>query len=236
MSDFVTQAAELGWPLSEQQQEQFAYYLRQLVAWNSHTNLTAITEPAAIETRHFLDALTCASVTGDLNGRRLIDIGTGAGFPGLPLKILFPHLRLTLVDSVGKKTRFLQHVTVGLGVAGVLILTERAEVIGQDPAHREQYDWATARAVAHLRVLAEYLLPLVRVGGGMLAQKGADAPQEAAAAQAAITLLGGAAPQCQPVRRPGMEQEGYVVTAAKVTPTPERYPRRPGLPAKRPLP
>lgn len=236
MTHFASQAADLGWPLSEQQQAQFDLYLRQLLAWNSHTNLTAITEPAAIQTRHFLDALSCATVTGDLNHQRLIDIGTGAGFPGLPLKLLFPDLSLTLVDSVGKKTRFLQHITAELGLTGVLIVTERAEALGQDPAHREQYDWATARGVAHLRILAEYLLPLVRVGGSILAQKGADAPQEAAEAQAALAQLGGATPHCRPVRLPGVEKQHYLVTAVKIIPTPDHYPRRPGTPAKRPLP
>jgi 16S rRNA (guanine(527)-N(7))-methyltransferase RsmG len=127
--------------------------------------------------RHFLDALSCAAATGPLDGQSLIDIGSGAGFPGLPLKILYPDLRLTLVDSVAKKARFLELVAAELGLREVTVIAERAEVLGQDPTHREQYDWATARAVAELRVLAELLLPLCRVGGRVLAQKGGARPR-----------------------------------------------------------
>jgi len=161
----IEQAEQIGVRLTAVQQEQFAQYLAILMDWNGRMNLTAVREPAAIETRHFLDSLTCAPLTGDLNGKRLIDVGTGAGFPALPLKILYPTMQLTLVESVGKKTRFLQAVVDELALPDVTILQERAEALGQQHAHREQYDWAVARAVAALPTLVEYLLPFCKVGG-----------------------------------------------------------------------
>ncbi|MFZ1398536.1 MAG: 16S rRNA (guanine(527)-N(7))-methyltransferase RsmG, partial [Candidatus Promineifilaceae bacterium] len=162
---FAAWAASLGVPLTPEQVAQFAIYQQLLLDWNARMNLTAVREPAEIRLRHFLDSLSCARVTGDLNGRSLIDVGTGAGFPGLPLKILFPHMRLTLVESVAKKGQFLQAVVDALALEQVTIVAERAELLGQMPQHRQQYDWATARAVAELRTLVEFLLPLCRVGG-----------------------------------------------------------------------
>ncbi len=228
-------AAAWGFPLSAEQLGQFAHYTQLLLAWNAHTNLTAITDPTAIQVRHFLDALSCALVTGDLNGQTVVDVGAGAGFPGMPLRILFPGLRLTLVDSVGKKTDFLAALAAALGFGDVTLLTERAEVLGQLPAHRERYDWALARAVAHLATLAEYLLPLTRIGGAMLAQKGADVREESAESQTAIHLLGGSPPQLHPVQLPQLAAPHTLVLVRKVAPTPAHYPRRVGIAAKRPL-
>ena len=176
--NFAAQAAALGAPLLPSQVVQFAAYEALLLEWNERIALTAIREPGHLRVRHFLDALSCAAATGPLDGQSLIDIGSGAGFPGLPLKILYPDLRLTLVDSVAKKARFLGLVAAELGLREVTVIAKRAEVLGQDPIHREQYDWATARAVAELRVLAELLLPLCRVGGRVLAQKGGSAAEE----------------------------------------------------------
>jgi 16S rRNA (guanine527-N7)-methyltransferase len=235
MEQFAMQAAALGLHLSDQQVEQFASYQMLLVEWNQRMNLTAIREPAAIQRRHFLDALTCATVTGDLDGCSLVDVGTGAGFPGLPLKILYPQLRLTLVESIVKKTRFLQAVVRELGLSDVHIVAERAEVLGQQTAYRGQYDWAVARAVAEMRVLAEYLLPLCRVGGYALAQKGENAPSETAAAASAIATLGGAPPELHAIQLPDVVETHYLVVIKKTAETPAFYPRRPGIPAKRPL-
>jgi 16S rRNA (guanine527-N7)-methyltransferase len=232
---FALQAAALGAPLSPAQVAQFAAYEALLLEWNERIALTAIREPGRLRVRHFLDALSCAAATGPLDGRSLIDIGSGAGFPGLPLKILYPDLRLTLVDSVAKKARFLELVAAELGLREVTVIAERAEVLGQDAAHREAYDWATARAVAELRVLAELLLPLCRVGGGMLAQKGESAAEELAAAGPAIAALGGGASQIVPVHLPETEATHYLVVIDKARPTDPRYPRRAGMPAKRPL-
>lgn len=233
--EFAGWAAALGTPLSPAQIAQFAAYEALLLDWNARIALTAIREPRQIRIRHFLDALSCAVATGPLDGRSLIDIGSGAGFPGLPLKILYPGLRLTLVDSVAKKTRFLERVAAELGLRDVVIIAERAETLGQAPAHREAYDWATARAVAELRVLAELLLPLCRVGGWMLAQKGDSAAAELAAAGPAIVAVGGGAARLTPVRLPETDAAHYLVVIDKARPTEALYPRRAGMPAKRPL-
>ncbi len=235
-NDFLkTESAKFGVELTADQLAQFATYKALLLEWNERINLTRITDPAEVEERHFLDALSCVQATGDLAGLRLIDMGTGAGFPGLPLKIIFPTLRLTLVDSVAKKTTFLAAVTAALNLTDVTILSERAEVMGQDKRHREQYDWAVARSVAEMRVLAEYLLPLVRVGGAMLAQKGSNAAEETAAAQSAIRKLGGGQPTLHPIHLPRHEQTHHLVCIPKQRPTPTGYPRRVGLPSQRPI-
>lgn len=228
-------AAQWGLALTAAQLAQFARYQALLLAWNERMNLTAITAPAEIQLRHFLDALSCAAVTGNLNGRRLIDVGTGAGFPGLPLKILYPHMQLTLLDSVIKKTRFLEAVAAELQLTGVTILAERAETVARQPGHRQQYDWAVARSVAELRVLLEYLLPLCRVGGAALAQKGESAAAETAAAAGAIAALGGGVAQLTTVYLPQRDTPHYLVMIPKTRPTPDAYPRRVGLPAKKPL-
>ena len=234
-AEFAGRAAALGASLSADQVAQFAAYEALLLEWNERIALTAIREPRQLRVRHFLDALSCAAATGRLDGQSLIDIGSGAGLPGLPLKILYPGLRLTLVDSVAKKARFLEMVAAELGLGEVTVIAERAEVLGQQPAHREGYDWATARAVAELRVLAELLLPLCRVGGRALAQKGDSAAEELAAAGPAISVLGGGASQLTPVRLPETEATHYLVVIDKAAPTDARYPRRAGMPAKRPL-
>ena len=227
------QSAVMGLSLTDEQLNQFAVYQELLLLWNERMNLTAVRQPADIQERHFLDSLACATVMGDLSNCTLIDVGTGAGFPGMPLKILFPQLQLVLVDSVAKKTQFLQAVVSELGLQRVQILAERSEVLGQLAAHREQYDWVVARGVAELRVLVEYLLPLARVGGAVVAQKGSGVEEEVAAAETAVRKLGGASAEIHPVQLP--TREHYLVKIAKVQTTPASYPRRVGVPAKRPL-
>jgi 16S rRNA (guanine527-N7)-methyltransferase len=168
-------------------------------------------------------------------GQRVMDVGTGAGFPGLVLKIVRPDLTLTLVDSVGKKTTFLTHVTERLSLDNVQILTARAEDLGQNPQHREGYEVVMARAVAQLPTLAEYLLPLCRVGGVCLAMKGENLPEELAAAQSALKILGGNARPPIPIQLPEGEQRHYLLFIDKQRPTPSAYPRRAGVPRKTPL-
>jgi 16S rRNA (guanine527-N7)-methyltransferase len=198
-------------------------------------NLTAIRDPQEIQVKHFLDSLTCLQVMGEKSYGRLIDVGTGAGFPGIPIKIVQPKLQLTLVESVGKKAEFCRHAVNILNLQGVEVVQERAEALGQDLSYREQYDWAVARAVAILPVLTEYLLPLVRVGGSMLAMKGESGPAEAHTAEHAIKMLGGHLRQLLPVTLPGVAEERYLVVIDKVAATPDAYPRKVGIPAKRPL-
>jgi len=221
--------------LSPAQLTAFETYEQQLMEWNTRYNLTAIKEPEKIRVRHFLDSLTCLEVIRDTPMERMIDIGSGAGFPGLPLKIIYPSIHLTLVDSVGKKTRFCSHTVEALALEGVDVIQERAEVLGQQPEHRQQYDWALARAVAVLPVLVEYLLPLVRVGGSMLAMKGEAAHAEAHSAEHAINVLGGHLREVVRVTLPGIAEEHYLVVIDKVAATPPGYPRRVGVPSKKPL-
>lgn len=234
MTGWIEQAVGFGVALTAVQAAQFQTFETLLLERNERMNLTALRTPELVRQRHFLDSLSCVIVTGDLNGRSLVDVGAGAGFPGVPLKLAFPAMRLTLVESVQKKARFLSELVEALGLQDVQVLSQRAETVGQDPAHRERYDWAVARAVAEMRVLAEYLLPLCRVGGAMLAQKGGEAAAETAVAANAIHLLGGDEPVVQPVSLPD-QGEWHLVKVPKVAPTPVTYPRRPGVPAKRPL-
>lgn len=210
-------------------------YERELLGWNQKFNLTAIRDEEGIRTKHFLDSYSCVLAWKANPPERLIDIGTGAGFPGLPLKIIYPSMHLTLVDSVGKKTRFCQHIVERLGLAGTEVIRARAEEVGQMAEHRERYDWAVARAVTHLRVLAEYLLPLVQVGGIMLAQKGESGPLEVHKAEPAMKMMGGRMRQLLAVTLPGVVEERYLVLVDKVAVTPLQYPRKPGIPTKKPL-
>jgi len=229
----VQTAAAWGLTLDEVQLDLLRRFADELERWNQHTNLTAVRDRDEIYRRHFLDSLSLAAFWDEPPGS-LVDLGTGGGFPGLPLKILRPAISLTLVDSVGKKTAFLEHVSRRLGLEGVRVLTARAEELGRQRAERERYDLVTARAVAELRVLVEYGLPLLRVGGRMLAPKGAGAFEEAAAAANAIELLGGELAAVEPLSLPGLDARAVVVID-KVAPTDARYPRPVGTPARKPL-
>lgn len=234
----------LGLELSAEQLELFRHYYEELVSRNEQVNLTAITEYEAVQLRHFLDSLTLASpaLRGDPPGKpfdlskaSLIDIGAGAGFPGLPLKILYPEMRLTLVESVGKKATFLSEVAAKFGLKNVTVLTARAEEVGQMLTHREKYDLATGRAVAALAALAEYCLPLVKVGGLFVAPKKGELTEEIRAAGKSLQVLGGQLQPTPQFRLPGEEDSRQLIVVEKVNKTPSSYPRRIGLPAKRPL-
>lgn len=236
MEKLVHEAQQLfGIHLTGRQVVALMTFERELLAWNEKFNLTAIRDVEGIRTKHFLDSFSCVLAWKENPPRRLIDIGTGAGFPGIPLKILYPSMRLTLVESVGKKTNFCQHMVETLKLDATEVVTARAEDVGQMPAHREAYDWAVARAVANLPVLAEYLLPLVQVGGAMLAQKGQSGPAETHKAEKALKILGGRTRQLLPVTLPGVADERFLVVMDKVAATPPQYPRKPGIPAKKPL-
>ncbi|MBX3049681.1 MAG: 16S rRNA (guanine(527)-N(7))-methyltransferase RsmG [Anaerolineales bacterium] len=235
MPDFAKTIHDwLGVSVTDEQLAAFDQYAAELAAWNQRFNLTTITELEQVRTRHFLDSLSCWLALGAAPGR-LADVGTGAGLPGLPLKILQPGLPLTLIEATAKKAGFLEHMVQVLRLKDVQVLAARAEEAGQLPAERAAYDWAVARALAPLPVLAEYLLPLVRVGGRMLAQKGREAAAELSAAQEAIRLLGGGPAQLLPAEVPGLDEERWLIVVEKVAETPAKYPRRPGMPSKRPL-
>ena len=224
-----------GLRLSAAQRRLFQTYEDELITWNQQVNLTAIDTADQIRTKHFLDSISTICVLRGSPLNSLVDVGTGAGFPGIPLKILFPEMRLTLIESVGKKAQFCQHMVEVLGLENVEVLTSRAEDLGMPGRHREKYDWAVARAVASMPVLAEYLLPLVKVGGAILAQKGESAHVEVQSAQNAIRVLGGKLGRISQVTLPGVVDERFLVVIEKQAATPSQYPRRAGIPAKKPL-
>jgi 16S rRNA (guanine527-N7)-methyltransferase len=225
----------IGIQLKAKQLDAFAWYAHELQLWNEQINLTAITEPEQIEVKHFLDSLSCLLVEGFRPPGRVIDIGTGAGFPGLPLKIVFPEFQLTLVESVGKKVEFCRHVVRGLSLDGVEILNGRAEEFGHDPARRGQYDWGLARAVASLPTLLEYVVPFLRLGGHAVLQKGDAGPAEVQGSAAALQLLGAEIEALIPVELPRVPETRHLVVVHKCSATPGNYPRRVGVPSRRPL-
>lgn len=230
----VAGLAALRLTLSTPQVRLLAAYRDLLLAWNRRVNLTAVTDPLAVETRHFLDALSGLAVLSPA-ARTLVDVGSGGGLPGVPLAIARPDLSVLLVDAARKKVPFLDLVIAELALYSVAALWARAEEAGQLPAHRERYDVATARALAPTAVLAEYTLPLVRVGGIVVLWKHGDVSGELGRAARAITVLGGGQPSVHPVRAPGLEEGRCLVVVPKERPTPPEYPRPPGRPGKRPL-
>lgn len=221
--------------LSSTQIQAFQTYAAELQNWNPRVNLTAITDPKEIEIKHFLDSLSCLLALTPRPGDRVVDVGTGAGFPGIPLRIACPEIRLVLIESISKKADFCRHLVRVLGLDDVEVVQARAEQLGQDPDYRGRFDWAVARAVANLAVLVEYLLPLLRVGGVAIAQKGGAGLSEAQSARKALEILGGRLQRVVPVELHGVSEARFLVVVEKTADTPRAYPRRIGLPAKRPL-
>ena len=223
--------------LGEEKEILFQRYFQELVEWNRVVNLTAIVDPNEVAAKHFLDSLSVARVTPDeaLAGGNLVDVGSGAGFPGLPLKIAWPGLNVTLVDSVGKKAAFLRHVVDALGLEGVEVEVGRAEALAHEARLREGFDVVASRAVAKMAELAELTLPFCKPGGIVVAQKKAGIEDELRDAERAIVLLGGALERIEAVDDVEPDDPRWLVVLRKVAPSPSRYPRRPGIPAKRPL-
>ena len=243
-------ARELGLRLTPGQLAAFQRYYEELVEWNQRFNMTTVVGYDEVQRRHFLDSLTCLLAlpgwSREVEGSALplvcapqpwlcLDVGAGAGFPGLPLKIVCPELRLTLLESTRKKVEFLLHIAAVLGLSDVDIVWDRAENLGQNPHYRERYDVVLARAVAELPVLAEFCLPFCRIGGRFVAQKGVEAEREVAQAAPALERLGGVLREVKEVRLPEQRERRALVVIDKAAPTPSAYPRRAGIPAKRPL-
>jgi len=236
MDQFITESAKyLKVPLTQNQQQAFEIYESELLDWNQKFNLTAIRDVEGIRIKHFLDSLTCLLEMKNLKNERVIDVGTGAGFPGIPLKIACPDIRLTLVESVGKKAVFCKHIIEQLKLANIEVLSLRAEEVGRLPKHRAQYDWAIARAVAGLPILSEYLIPLLKIGGCMLAQKGETAHAEAQISGNAFKHLGGELQHITKVELPGVVEARFLIVVKKTAATAAAYPRSVGIPAKKPL-
>lgn len=228
---------ELGLTLTKQQVERFETYYEMLTEWSERISLTAIRDLEGVQKRHFLESASIIPVLADqgltLRDRSLIDVGSGTGVPGIPLKILEPSLRLTLVEAKRRKAQFLEAVLPVLGLSDVTVVTQRAEQAARDPDHRDQYDFAIAKALAPMRTLAELMLPFVTMGGVAIAPKGSDAEKEVKEAHVAIETLKGSVRAVAPL--PLSEPAQQLILVDKDLPTPLRYPRRPGVPAKRPL-
>jgi 16S rRNA (guanine527-N7)-methyltransferase len=228
-------AGKLGLNLSENQTEQLIKYKDLLLEWNEKMNLTAITDEKEVMIKHFLDALSCATVNQMKEDAKIIDVGTGAGFPGIPLKIYFPNLSLTLLDSLNKRINFLKTVCQEIKVENVQFVHGRAEDVGANKLHREQYDIAVARAVAELNVLSEYCLPFVKVGGYFICQKGPNIQEEMERGKKAIETLGGKIVDRKDILLPFSEITHNIVIIEKVRNTPTKFPRKAGTPSKNPL-
>jgi len=231
-------AAMLGCGLSEAQLELFDRFRAEILDWNQRVNLTSITDPDEVELRHFLDSLTTLAAIGQPKpgeGLRILDVGSGAGLPGVPLAIVLPDARVTLLEATGKKVAFLMHLVERLLLGNTSVLLGRAEDLGQTHSHRESYDLVVARGVAPLAALAELCLPLVAIGGSFVAMNKGDIAGVFAASAAAIARLGGAPARIIRVTLPLLADNRCLVVSDKSQPTPARYPRRPGMPAKHPL-
>ncbi|MDS9471836.1 16S rRNA (guanine(527)-N(7))-methyltransferase RsmG [Sporosarcina pasteurii] len=232
---FVQALKEHNIDLTEKQIAQFRTYFEELVEWNEKMNLTAITDQPSVYLKHFFDSITAAFYV-DLTGEKtLCDVGAGAGFPSIPLKICFPELQVTIVDSLNKRIGFLNHLVEKLQLENMEFVHARAEDFGQNKAFREKFDIVTARAVARLSVLSELCVPLVKKGGLFVAMKGAAAKEELADAKRPLTVLGAKIKKDYSFLLPVEESERNVFVFSKVKNTPNKYPRKPGVPNKSPI-
>ncbi len=222
-------------PFSKEQQEQLITYYEMLVEKNKVMNLTAITEFEDVLDKHFLDSISLAQYVDLAKPLSMIDLGTGAGFPGMPLKIMFPDLKITLADSLNKRILFLDEVIAELGLTDIQTVHARAEDLAHDPKYREQYDYCVSRAVANLSSLSEYCLPFVRIGGSFISYKSGEIEEELAAAKKAIFLLGGQFEQVIPFQLEGTDLNRSFVVIKKEKKTAKTYPRKSGMPTKKPL-
>ncbi|MBY0097566.1 16S rRNA (guanine(527)-N(7))-methyltransferase RsmG [Mesobacillus maritimus] len=226
---------EKGITLSEKQMKQYEVYFNTLVEWNEKMNLTAITEQEEVYLKHFYDSVSAAFYYDFTQPLTICDVGAGAGFPSIPLKIAFPSLRVTIVDSLNKRINFLEHLAQELGLEHVQFVHDRAETFGKNPNHREKYQLVMARAVARLSVLSELCLPLAQVGGTFIAMKGGQAEDELQSGKKALTVLGGKLASAHAFKLPVEESERNILIIHKEKKTPKQYPRKPGTPNKTPI-
>lgn len=228
-------ARELGVEVDDEQVRKFAEYSELLLEWNDKFNLTSILDPDEMVAKHYLDSLTCLKAVKFRRGDTVADVGTGAGFPGVPIAIVRPDLKITLIDATNKKLIFLDEIRRRLELPHIELVHSRAEDAGRLPEHRERYDIVVARAVSDMRMLVEYCLPLVKVGGVFIALKGPDVEAELAGARPGIGTLGGAKPEITELTLPNTDIRRSIVTISKAKPTPEEFPRHGSKIAKKPL-
>ncbi|MGK0553886.1 16S rRNA (guanine(527)-N(7))-methyltransferase RsmG [Macrococcus capreoli] len=231
---FVQKLEEKGFTVTEQQRKQFAIYYETLVEWNKLMNLTAVTDKEDVYLKHFFDSITPSFYFDFTKVKSICDVGAGAGFPSIPLKIMFPHLEVTIVDSLNKRINFLNHLSAELDLTNVRFIHDRAETFGKGE-YRESFDVVTARAVARLSVLSELCLPLVKKGGHFIALKGAQGEIEVEEGLFAISILGGEVIENHPLTLPEEDSMRYILDIEKKRQTPKKYPRKPGTPNKEPL-
>lgn len=232
---FIQALAEKGIHLSDQQIQQFRTYFELLVEWNEKMNLTAITDQQEVYLKHFYDSISAAFYVDFTQPLEVCDVGAGAGFPSLPMKICFPEMRVTIVDSLNKRIQFLKHLSSELGLNHVEFVHARAEEFGQNPVYREKFDVVTARAVARLSVLAELCVPLVKVGGRFVAMKAASAQDELKDAKKALTVLGVEKKEQFNFQLPEENSDRTIYIFSKIKSTPKKYPRKAGTPNKSPI-
>lgn len=215
--------------------EKFRIYMEGVLEWNEKVNLTTITDPDEFAIKHFVDSIICANYPEYINAAKIIDVGTGAGFPGIPLSIISPEKEFILMDSLNKRLKIIDELCQRADIKNVVTLHARAEELAKNKAYRERYDLCVSRAVANMAVLAEYCLPFIKVGGFLMAYKGPEAENEVREAEHALYLLGGRAEE---IRNGNLKEFGIdhkVVVIKKVSNTPSKYPRKPGTPTKEPL-
>ncbi len=233
IQELEKKAKKMQIELSNQQLEQFYLYMNLLLEWNGKINLTAITDPKEIILKHFIDSITIAPYLK--NAQSILDIGTGAGFPGIPLAILENSKDFVLMDSLNKRIIFLQEVIQNIALTGVQAIHGRAEELGKEKEHREHYDLVTSRAVAKLNILLEYMLPFVKVGGRCICMKSQEIEEELKEAKQAIELLGGKLERVDEIILPESDVKRKIIVIQKVRQTPIKYPRKPGTPTKEPI-
>ena len=236
MDKLINGAEKLGLTFTSRQVEQFSTCYHELLKWNKRINLTTITDYQEVQIRHFLDSLTVTlGLKKLIDNDRVIDIGTGAGFPGIPLKIVFPEMKLVLLDATAKKADFLNHLTQKLGLDDVEIMVGRAEEVAHLSQYRESFDIVLSRALASLPALVELTLPFCTIGGSVIAQKKGEIKPEIEQAEKVIGLMGGILREVKDVDLDEFTDKRQLIIIDKISPTPHQYPRRSGIPAKRPI-